>query len=525
MIVLTLKSFLETGVLFTSRLCLFLACRKYLLRHLYHDLQDLSAQRTTDPGTPPVAEADNIELETLPEPSTATVKRASSLVGQRPFHSVLARSLFALCFSESCTLFLLLMCQAFDVLDPRARLLNWNISLSLLLAAILVLIPLSYSLVVSDSVTGAGLRSRQRPSVFRILLNFIPVGLFLFLLAMIPLPSALPTSGIIVTTLSQLTVLGTIILGLLSGFGAINTAWIYFPRIYGKQSSHPSDEDIRMAEQGLQRVQSDLALRRQDVQKLQAAQQQASPDTGWFSRMATNFRGDSQLSSTLQELSGLESLEYEMSRNLETLKERQADAKFSRTIGGMIFNWGGRLFAVYCIFRILNSLVNLVIPAPQATSPAQSSRSVDMLSIGLAKLLSLLPSVHIEEDGVADISRQISLGLVGVIILSSIRLVLRGVARALRVTSRNLGASLMLLILAQLMGIYLLSTLVQLRTSFPPPPLRPDVTPDVGLVNLFSTLPEYQLFGSLFDGSFLVAAAGGAVVRWFGDRIRNADMD
>ena len=135
----------------------------------------------------------------------------------------------------------------------------------------------------------AGLRSRQRPSVFRILLNFIPVGFFLFFLAMIPLPAALPTSGIIATTLSRLTVMGTIILGLLSGFGAINTAWVYFPGLRGKQtcglvlkpltslmrmhcSAHPSDEDIRIAEQGLQRVQDDLAVRRQELQKLHAAQ-------------------------------------------------------------------------------------------------------------------------------------------------------------------------------------------------------------------------------------------------------------
>lgn len=163
-----------------------------------------------------------------------------------------------------------------------------------------------------------------------------------------------------------------------------------------------------------------------------------------------------ELASVTQELNGLEALEYEMSRNLETLKERQADAKFSRTIGGRIFNWGGRLFAIYCIFRILNvrglryfsapqhtqffpcvaqSLVNLVVPAPPSANPRQTSRSVDMLSIGLVKLLSLLSSVHIEEDGVAVISRQISLGLVGVIILSSLRLVLRGVARVRCVTS------------------------------------------------------------------------------------------
>jgi hypothetical protein len=31
----------------------------------------------------------------------------------------LSKTLFSLCFSESCTLFLLLMCQALDALDTR----------------------------------------------------------------------------------------------------------------------------------------------------------------------------------------------------------------------------------------------------------------------------------------------------------------------------------------------------------------------------------------------------------------------
>lgn len=52
-----------------------------------------------------------------------------------------------------------------------------------------------------------------------------------------------------------------------------------------------------------------------------------------------------------------------------------------------------------------------------------------MISMGLAYLVGLLPSVHIPPEDVAVISRQISLALVGVIILSSLRLVLRGVAR------------------------------------------------------------------------------------------------
>ena len=49
--------------------------------------------------------------------------------------------------------------------------------------------------------------------------------------------------------------------------------------------------------------------------------------------------------------------------------------------------------------------------------------------MALAYLVSFIPWLHWEREQVAIIARQISLGLVGLIILSSIRLVLRGVNR------------------------------------------------------------------------------------------------
>lgn len=55
-----------------------------------------------------------------------------------------------------------------------------------------------------------------------------------------------------------------------------------------------------------------------------------------------------------QELRGLESLEIQMARNYEALKERHEYAKFSRTFKGQLFNWGGQLFAIYCIFRVIS---------------------------------------------------------------------------------------------------------------------------------------------------------------------------
>jgi len=59
-------------------------------------------------------------------------------------------------------------------------------------------------------------------------------------------------------------------------------------------------------------------------------------------------------------------------------------------------------------------------------------------------------------------------------------------------------------------GIYVLSTLIQLRTSFPSSDMEE---------NLFKTLPEYLVFGGTFDGSFLVAVAVTGFARWLDDRV------
>ena len=59
-------------------------------------------------------------------------------------------------------------------------------------------------------------------------------------------------------------------------------------------------------------------------------------------------------------------------------------------------------------------------------------------------------------------------------------------------------------------GIYLLSTLIQLRTSFPSSDTEE---------NLFKTLPEYIVFGGTFDGSFLVAAVVTGFARWLDDKV------
>lgn len=78
-----------------------------------------------------------------------------------------------------------------------------------------------------------------------------------------------------------------------------------------------------------------------------------------------SFRGDESASSAwpfiaevltlpfidLQELKGLEALEYQMTRSLDDLRQRRASAKFSNTFRGKLVNVGGRLFSLYCLVR------------------------------------------------------------------------------------------------------------------------------------------------------------------------------
>ena len=58
--------------------------------------------------------------------------------------------------------------------------------------------------------------------------------------------------------------------------------------------------------------------------------------------------------SVAQELQGLEALEYQMSRNLEALRERRETARFNRTFKGRAFNVMGRIFTIYCIMRVFS---------------------------------------------------------------------------------------------------------------------------------------------------------------------------
>ncbi|KAG6826861.1 hypothetical protein H0H92_014119 [Tricholoma furcatifolium] len=498
---------------------LFLGCRKYLLRSLYSDLRTLSSSSSSSTTSPPVTPG-------LPQPVTR--KTTTDDARSSALHSTVARSIFSLMFTESSMMFIVLMLQGLDLCSPRTRHLSWMFSLTFLLSAILILIPFSFSLLVA---LGPGpSHSHPRPLLLypRIIVSLVPVILFLFVISRIPLPSSIasasPPPSSFTTALARLVVVGTVILGLLSGFGAVNHTWTYLPSSLKTQIGDPTETDVSTAEYSLQNVRDDLRERRAIVEQRAAAQSAdgsgSGGSTSWLSRVTPSFRGtDDGLTA---ELRGLEALEYHMDLNVSALRARRQAALYRRTMRGRILYFGGALFAGYCVARILGSLYN-VLPLPwrSQSQTTQAQSQSDLIATLLARALALTSTHPPSSTTIASVAHQLSLVFVGAIILTSVRRVLGGVTRALRVTSRNLGASFMMLVLAQLMGIYLLSTIVQLRNSFPPP-LATGELPDVDAhASLFTSIPEFEVFapGSVFDWAVLVAAAGTAMGRWGGEKV------
>jgi hypothetical protein len=160
-------------------------------------------------------------------------------------------------------------------------------------------------------------------------------------------------------------------------------------------------------------------------------------------RRKLTFKSES--SALAQELQGLEALEYQMSKNSEVLRQRWENARFSTTVKGRVFGIIGRGFAIYCLFRIIS--VSVIVPndetlfsndAPQSVTnllgPVRStdstSTSSDMVTQLLVHGVSLFPSINLPKDQVASVARQVSLVLIGAIILSSLRQLMSSVKRA-----------------------------------------------------------------------------------------------
>lgn len=222
----------------------------------------------------------------------------------------------------------------------------------------------------------------------------------------------------------------------------------------------------------------------------------------------------------------------------------------------------GYIFAIYCVARLLMCATSLVSPlstasvSPSPDETAKGNTNGDWISFVLALAISHLPGDA--EIDVASWSRTISLLFTGALVISSLTMVLRWLSRVLRLTSRTVGAGFLLLTLGQLFATYTISLLVQLRSTLPPSAQAglasdaadmatgtstgdaADTSDPVALASaaltglaaaaasaddsLLRSLPDFRVFGRLFDAVFLMAALGTFVYRYIASKVAEDEV-
>ncbi|KAG9285769.1 hypothetical protein G9A89_013194 [Geosiphon pyriformis] len=322
--------------------------------------------------------------------------------------------------------------------------------------------------------------------------------------------------------MSRVGVIGVTIMAILSGFGAVNSpyATLFFFLRWGNLKSFSrhdpnlcekrcfreqvTDADIQAAEKKYLQTLEQIISKKKRILIIQMRQKnvnEQSTRVGGFVRKMFNTVaggmgiGGENIGTLRQEISGLENLGRQLFLDIDDLYLEKDRLEYSKTWKGKYFNFLGYIFSVYCIYKIVMATINIIL---SRTGPAS-----DPITYGLTLAIKYI-------DITLDVpfwSQQLSFLFVGLMIIFSIRGLLIQLLKFFRAVSSSVSRSNIVLFLAQIMGMYLLSSVMMLRMSLPAE-YRMIITEVLGSI-------EFNFYHRWFDVIFLVSGIASIVFLYF----------
>ncbi|KAF2075217.1 hypothetical protein CYY_003478 [Polysphondylium violaceum] len=256
-------------------------------------------------------------------------------------------------------------------------------------------------------------------------------------------------------------------MAILSGYGAVNVPYMYisyFLRPVKDSSIQKLErqflhtlEKIFSKKKRLLLVKKQLLSSRPDYSRRGNHYYYSSGFFSWIKNL-WDKRSRTALSEDIsrieQEIKELEDLNRDHFCQIHELKLEKERIKFSTTLQGKFYNWLGYFFSIYCIYKVIMSALNILFDRKSGLDPV--SRGLDLL----------LRYLHIEVD-VPFWSQHISFLLIGLMTASSVRGFLNQILKVFHEYSSSLSSNNMILALAQVMGMYFISSVLMMRTSMP----------------------------------------------------------
>jgi len=435
----------------------------------------------------------------------------------------LVQFLFCSTFTLSCSMFKLIIFEIADVLQRDSRWFNWKFDIYCMHVLLILILPWCTFYAVSSSV----FQSRRARVVASLLLMM--AFLFLFYKVGDPFPlisrkqGEVPDWISVEHALSRIGVIGVTSMAVLSGFGAVNgpyTYMSYFLRhIDESHCNQLSRQLIRLVERVSSRKRT-LLLTTMDIDRLRSQTPTASPTDSAFSVSAlvstvfglvkkgpktamderavhaSHVKSLEETAASLRlEIARLEDHQRHLFTEINDLQIDSELLKQSQTCKGRFYNLLGYFFCVYCVYKMVMCTINIMYHRVGTTDP---------VSRGIEIALKYFLDVQID---VRFWSQHLSFILVGVIVATTIRGFLLFIRNMFHAVSSPYTSNVMVLLLAEVMGMYFTSCVILMRMNLPIE-YRMIVTEVLGKI-------EFRFYHHWFDVIFLFSAVVTIVLLFF----------
>lgn len=400
----------------------------------------------------------------------------------------LVQLLFSVTLSLSCSMFELIIFEILGVFNANSRYFYWKITIYIMLIMLIFILPFCISYFI---VGNSRLRQNQLGvKIGSVVLYILFMCIFVKIGDQFPITSPNYGALSIEQGLSRVGVIGVSLIGVLSGFGAVNypyTSMTCFMRSVNRS-------DILQLEQKLMNNYGKIVDKKKRI-AIKEAETKSQESSSWnFARITLGLSSSSD-SELKAECATLEELTRQLFLELVELKQMQQRIDWSKTLKGQYFNFLGYIFSAYCVMKILICTHNLILDRVV---------KVDIVTRGLQIAINC---VGLEIEDIRLWSQHLSFTLVGIIVVTSIRGLLITLTKWFYALSNSKSSNVIVLVLAQIMGMYFVSSVLLMRMNVPLE-YRKIITQVLGDL-------QFQFYHKWFDLIFLFSALMSIGVLWF----------
>ena len=350
----------------------------------------------------------------------------------------------------------------------RTRWFNWKLCLYLMILELVFIIPFYQFYILCNAY---GFTKRRNVIGLSFLCWLIFFYSFYKLGEWFPLSKNLHSVFTIEMAVSRIGLIGVTVMAVLSGFGAVNCPYTYlnyFLRNIKDSDIFQIEKQLHLSLDKILQKKKKIVLNKLELRKKinsnnNSNNNDKNKNNGIFSRIVTTVNNvyNYNVQTTQQEneqltieSKALEELIRELFIEINDLKAEKIRIQFSQTLQGKFYNILGYIFSVYCVYKLVISAINIIFDRRVNIDPVTRAMEI------------LLKYLNVQLD-VPFWSQHISFLFVGIIIATSIRGFLNHLMKFFHEYSNNISSHTMVLNMAQVMGMYFISSVLLIRMSLP----------------------------------------------------------